>query len=176
MKQEIELLPLNEAISSIGETYEPPVYESTVQVPIRPPKGRLSKLINIRSYNRIISTICFVLFVVGFIWSVVKNGSIDVKTIQNYADLLFFEPGSKPRCERMSHNELNRFLIYLQNSTTCPANVGDPFWPYCERTIPFTADIYTCCENDQFHSLKLGSIDLNYENVLFLINAIQRVF
>jgi len=54
--------------------------------------------------------------------------------------------------------------------------IGVSFWPECERAIPFTADIYTCCENNQFKSLKLGSIDLDYNNVLFLMHALRRMF
>jgi len=176
-KTEDKLLPFtNDKLNLSDDLYDNPVYESTLQLPLRPPTRRLTKIFKSRTYNQIMSTICFVLFIIGFLWSVYKNREVDVQKIQKYADLLFFETGAKPRCERMSSEEINRFLVYLQNSTTCPSLLGDPFWPYCERAIPFTADIYICCENDQFQSLKLGSIDLDYNNILFLIQALKRTF
>jgi len=176
-KTEANLLPINEEkLNYSDDIYEKPVYESTLQLPVRPPTRKLTRMFKSKTYNQIMSTICFVLFIIGFFWSVFKNGEVDVQKIQKYADLLFFETGAKPRCERMSSEEINRFLVYLQNSTTCPSMVGDSFWPYCERAIPFTADIYTCCENNQFQSLKLGSIDMNYNNVLFLMDALKRAF
>jgi len=146
-KTEAELLPFNQDLLNLSEDlYEKPVYESTIHLPNRPPGRRLTKIFKSRTYNQIMSTICFVLFIIGFFWSVFKNGTLDVQKIQTYADLLFFETGAKPRCERMSSDQLNRFLDYLQNSTTCPPLIGDSFWPNCERAIPFTANIYTCCE------------------------------
>jgi len=175
-KAEVELLPINRDLVNTVDEYENPVYDSTIQLPIRPPTGPLSKIFTSKVYNRTMSTICFILFVIGFFWSFYKNGSIDATKIQSYVDLLFFEPGEKPRCERMSRDQIYNFLTFLQNSTTCPYKVGDSMWPYCDRAIPFTAKIYTCCENEQFKSLKIGSIDLDNNNVQFLMNALKRVF
>jgi len=116
-----------------------------------------------------------VLFIFGFLWSGFKNRSLEGQKVQTYFDLLFFEHGPKPKCERMSFEQIENFWLYLQNATACPPEI-DLFWPYCERAIPFSADIYTCCENDQFQRLKLGSIDLDYKDVLFMIETLKRGF
>jgi len=175
-KAEVELLPINKDLVDTVEEYENPVYDSTIQLPIRPPAGAMSRIFTSKVYNRLISTICFILFLIGFFWSFYKNGSIDAVKIQSYVDLLLFEPGVKPRCEHMSKDQISNFLTFLQNSTTCPSKVGNLMWPYCDRAIPFTADIYTCCENNKFKSLKIGSLDLDSNNVQFLIKALKRVF
>lgn len=69
---------------------------------------------------------------------------------------------------------MSEFADYLTNDTLCTYS-GDSWWPYCEKVIPFTADIYTCCENNMFKSLKIGSIDLDKQSFTFLAQALKRV-
>jgi len=178
-KTEADLLPnATNAVGTGFETsqFEQPVYQSTIKTPLRPPTGMLSNGFTDKRYNKILSTICFVLFIIGFLWSMFNTGENSHQNLKSYSDLLFFTSGTKPRCERMSREQGNLFSNYLENATTCPSSIGDSVWPDCERAIPFTSEIYVCCENDQFKSLKLGSIDLNYNNVLFLLDALRRAF
>jgi len=179
VRTEADLIPNGTDVADPGfvtSQFEQPVYQSTIQMPIRPPTGRLSNMFTNKTYNKILSTICFTLFIIGFLWSMFNTGKINHKNFKSYSDLLFFTSGTKPICERMSWEQISMFSKYLKNATTCPASVGDPLWPDCERAIPFTADIFVCCENDQFKSLKIGSIDLNYKNALFLMEALKRGF
>lgn len=158
------------------QIYETRVYEpTTTPVHHQAPATMLSRMFNNEACNRYLSTICFILFMIGFLWSVFRTGSVNVQKLQEYADLFFFEPGFKPRCERMTGDQIDKFVNYLLNDTLC-TTVGDSWLPYCEKVIPFTADIYTCCEDNHFKNLKIGSMILNKQNVLYLAHALKRAF
>jgi len=66
-KTESKLLPFtNDQLNSSVDLYDKPVYECTLQMPIRPPTRRRTKMFMSRTYNQFLSTICFVLFIIGF--------------------------------------------------------------------------------------------------------------
>jgi len=110
-KTETELLSINdEKLNYKDDLYEKPVYQSTLHLPIRPPTRRLTGMFKSKTYNRIMSTVCFVLFIIGFFWSMFKNGEVDIQKIQKYADLLFFETGAN------------------QDVNECPVKKSTGFW------------------------------------------------